>query len=285
MIKLRTIAPAPALRPYVSTYLFLNTGDKEDIRHAPPQLSSGLGFLWGKWTIRQEEKRLDLPPNYVIPITQTSFSASSPHPNKVVAAKFFPGRFYNFFGWPQDLFACNTVALTDTGLGQQAALLHEALDEAREPTLQAQLLDKFLLARLPRLPDRCYLIQSLLWFVYQNPLAHSLQDIPHRTRVSLRHLRRLFKKHTGLNARTFMRILRFYRAYFLLPSGRYTSLTDLALKAGYFDQAHFNRDFRQFTGYSPRAFLKKQHPEAALAWEGMVNGQSPPIVDKRKLKY
>jgi AraC-like DNA-binding protein len=186
-----------------------------------------------------------------------------------VAAKFHPGRFSEFWGWPQDLFSDSTIALPDTDIGQQANLLHEVLDDIKTPERQAPALDQFFLRQAPQHPTSCPLVQSLIHHIYEHPELQSLQAAPHHTQLSLRHLRRLFKRYTGLNARTFIRIIRFYRAYFLLQSGCYTSLTDLALRAGYFDQAHFNHDFRNFTGYSPSGFMKAQHPEAALAWEGV----------------
>lgn len=46
------------------------------------------------------------------------------------------------------------------------------------------------------------------------------------------------------------------KAMELLKQGNYRSLTDIAYSLGYFDQSHFVRDFRAFSGVSPRLYLR-----------------------------
>ena len=36
------------------------------------------------------------------------------------------------------------------------------------------------------------------------------------------------------------------------------SITKIAYESDYFDQAHFNKDFKEFTGISPTAFLNNE---------------------------
>ncbi len=66
---------------------------------------------------------------------------------------------------------------------------------------------------------------------------------------------RLFKSFVGISPKTALMIAR-YQAHIgsLLAGERGGGLAQLALLQGYFDQAHANRDFRRFTGISPRKF-------------------------------
>jgi AraC-like DNA-binding protein len=59
----------------------------------------------------------------------------------------------------------------------------------------------------------------------------------------------------GLPPKTLARIFRFRRALELL--GRGSGLAELAYDCGYYDQAHLNRDFRQFTGTSPGELARR----------------------------
>ena len=52
----------------------------------------------------------------------------------------------------------------------------------------------------------------------------------------------------------FARIVRFRSLVAALPHA-YGSLSQAAIVHGYYDQAHMNADFREFTGMSPRQFL------------------------------
>lgn len=75
--------------------------------------------------------------------------------------------------------------------------------------------------------------------------------------ISERSLERLFLGHIGLTPILYSRINRFQKAMSQLKQGAYSSLTDIAYSLGYFDQSHFIRDFRRFSGVSPRVYLQK----------------------------
>ncbi len=66
-----------------------------------------------------------------------------------------------------------------------------------------------------------------------------------------------FREHVGLPPKSVARVLRFERAVRLLGRvGEDVRWSDLALGCGYYDQAHLIRDFRQFAGATPGAFLR-----------------------------
>jgi AraC-like DNA-binding protein len=69
---------------------------------------------------------------------------------------------------------------------------------------------------------------------------------------SRRHLATRFREHVGLPPKALARILRFERAAERLRRG--ADLADAALDSGYYDQAHFNRDFKSFAGVTPTQY-------------------------------
>jgi AraC-like DNA-binding protein len=69
---------------------------------------------------------------------------------------------------------------------------------------------------------------------------------------SRRHLAARFREHVGLPPKALARILRFERAAERLRRG--ADLADAALDSGYYDQAHFNRDFKAFAGVTPTEY-------------------------------
>ena len=58
------------------------------------------------------------------------------------------------------------------------------------------------------------------------------------------------------------RIYRFNRMLAQLQRPQRASLAELADACGYYDQAHFNRDFRDFAGMAPGAYLASLTPES-----------------------
>lgn len=63
-----------------------------------------------------------------------------------------------------------------------------------------------------------------------------------------------FREHVGLTPKAFLRVARLRRVIRAIHSGRCTPWTQVALDAGYFDQAHFIHDFRRLTGFSPAEY-------------------------------
>lgn len=85
----------------------------------------------------------------------------------------------------------------------------------------------------------------------------NLSTVLHQLNLSARSLERLFLTHIGITPIFYARICRFQTSLSLLREGRFRSLTDIAHSLGYFDQSHFIRDFKLFSGASPGIYLRK----------------------------
>ena len=73
--------------------------------------------------------------------------------------------------------------------------------------------------------------------------------------LSPKSLERKFNYYIGKSPKQYSKIIRFKNILDQLKSPNQHSLTRIAIENGYFDQSHFTRDFKKFTGYSPRDFL------------------------------
>ena len=79
-------------------------------------------------------------------------------------------------------------------------------------------------------------------------------DLADAAGVSTRQLERVFQVQVGLSPKRFLRILRFQAALRAMHTGRRTPWVEVALSHGFYDQAHFSRDFKALAGTSPAAF-------------------------------
>ena len=82
----------------------------------------------------------------------------------------------------------------------------------------------------------------------------NIRDLSEQYFRSHRQFERKFKEHTGFTAKTFSRIVRF-NSLMQRQLNTQSSLTQIALEFGYYDQSHFINDFRAFSGYSPRTYF------------------------------
>ncbi|MFC4588009.1 helix-turn-helix domain-containing protein [Sphaerisporangium corydalis] len=73
--------------------------------------------------------------------------------------------------------------------------------------------------------------------------------------VSVNHLATQFKSHVGVTPKRVARIYRFARLIVSVDPSRPVDWSEVAHTAGYFDQAHFSREFKDFTGHTPTEYL------------------------------
>ncbi len=74
--------------------------------------------------------------------------------------------------------------------------------------------------------------------------------------VSGNHLATQFKSHLGVTPKRVARIYRFARLILSVDARHPVDWSELAQAAGYFDQAHFSKEFKDFTGHTPTAYLR-----------------------------
>jgi AraC-like DNA-binding protein len=119
----------------------------------------------------------------------------------------------------------------------------------------------FLESCLYRKSEKFARLEKLIISVYNSQKYPSITDLANQCNLSLRQFERHFKDLTGFPAKTFFNIIRFEKLMEALTckeEGRSQTLTNIALDLGFYDQAHLNRQFKEFTGMSPNGYLKLQ---------------------------
>ena len=89
------------------------------------------------------------------------------------------------------------------------------------------------------------------------------QDIDylaHQAGISSKKIQRMFGKVVGIRPKAFARIQRFQAAIREIGDRPAVNWARLAATCGYYDQPHFIREFKEFTGMTPTAYLSKRGP-------------------------
>jgi AraC-like DNA-binding protein len=82
----------------------------------------------------------------------------------------------------------------------------------------------------------------------------SLREYLH---LSERQLEKSFRQTVGISPQLYIRIKRVNEAFKLMDSGQYERLVDVALELNFYDQSHFIRDIRAFSGMTPKDITQR----------------------------
>jgi AraC-like DNA-binding protein len=175
-------------------------------------------------------------------------------------------------GLPMDELARRVVAIEDV-VGGGAGLV-ERLDGAPGWPARFALLDALLVARLHEAPAVDARVQRAWERLCASDGAVEISALAREVGWSRRHLAERFRTEVGLPPKSVARILRFERVTRTLRANAGGGLADLAYACGYADQAHLNRDFREFAGTTPTAYTARLLPGGAgVAADDLPNVQ------------
>ncbi len=176
--------------------------------------------------------------------------AASPK-SSAVGVHFKPGGARAFVDVPVGELEDGAVP-ADVFWGAAARWLRERLLDASTHAARFRVLEAFLRARVRPRRTGPALREALLAF--DEPGLPSVAEVNRRTGLSPKRLIALFREEVGLSPKAFWRVRRFRAALRDLDRGARNGAA-LAVDAGYFDQAHFDREFRRLAGLSPREYL------------------------------
>jgi AraC-like DNA-binding protein len=172
-------------------------------------------------------------------------------PSRSVGALLHPGTTRLLFGGSAAELSGRHTRLDDIW-GSDVRAARERMLELRTPERQLDLFEALLQIRLPRVRGLHPAIARALRTL---PEAPSVRALVADSGYSHRRFIELFEDAVGLTPKRYARVLRFRRALERIARDGAPCLAELALEAGYVDQAHFNRDFREMTGISPTQYL------------------------------
>jgi AraC-like DNA-binding protein len=176
---------------------------------------------------------------------------------------FSPLGALQFLSVAQSEIAGRTFSLSDL-LGPGADLLIHELHDAADWTERFALLDGFIARRFERARAPHDTVRAVWQELKRSKGTASIAGLAKEACVSRRHLAKLFRAEIGTTPKTMARILRFEHAYHLAGSVPRQGWADIAYAAGYADQAHLTREFRELSGLSPSEILRRDRAETGV---------------------
>ena len=166
-----------------------------------------------------------------------------------LAVCFYPGMAYRFFNSPMQTFTDTTTLLHDAWTST-AAEMEDTLADARSNEMRVSLIQQYLLQRSAESkPDK--LVGYCLQKISDATDPVSVKQLTDATGLSQRQLARRFQRTVGLSPVEYIGVSRFIKSLKHLKRYPAESLTSIAYENGYYDQAHFIRDYKAYSGHTP----------------------------------
>lgn len=206
------------------------------------------------------ERRLRAGPMLVGGVRARYYVREIGAPSRSTGFVLQPGAPTLLLGAPAGALADRHTPL-DLLWGPEAGRVREQLLAAADANARLAIVEAALLRRL-RAADRWPAHGPDPAIVALLPCVERLPTVAaavRRSGLSHRHFIARFREGTGLSPATWRRVRRFQQTLQALAQGRLAAddgLAAVAAAAGYSDQAHFNREFRAFTGVTPAAYRR-----------------------------
>ncbi|MBC9914304.1 helix-turn-helix transcriptional regulator [Chitinophaga varians] len=170
----------------------------------------------------------------------------------VLIARIYPHAGTLFFPNPLSEFTNYATDLYDVQL-QEHRELHDRIMEAVTIDGKIRVLEQFFLEQLKQREQqlkKVTVVQQLSQLLLSGDDKLDLPAIARESGISERYIQKLCLLHIGISPAALVAVARFNRSLRLVLDTP-ASLTAIAYDGGYYDQAHFIKEFRKFTGITP----------------------------------
>ncbi|QQR85882.1 MAG: helix-turn-helix transcriptional regulator [Flavobacteriales bacterium] len=246
--------PCQALRPFVERYAVVRSTS-----NAPYTVLPGTGLVMG-FQFSGAVKRMEpygsrkLHRSGVTGMQGSAVTFQSEAGTGTVLVFFREAGATAFFPEPLNELFGQSLSLEQFMLRSELVLLEERLEEAATDAGRVSVVEAFLIERLrPAKPDA--LVVGALALIHRSKGSIRIEQLAEQLHTSRSPLERRFRKAVGATAKQYAGIVRMRAVLQAHVPG--TALLDTALEAGFYDQAHFIKTFRAFTGEAPQRFFEQ----------------------------
>ena len=202
-----------------------------------------------RWQLGLRERRQHMAHSYIIGGRSHSINTRASGSLRLAGVKLDARFLRSLIRTPLSEFREATLSLADLG-DEQLLALEESVGNARCIETVIGLFDNFFIAAMRELARSRSAVDALVARIqvdHNTPILAWARDAG----VDSRSLERAFIASMGMTPKQYTRVIRFKQHYQALITNRGTNTPLSARLDGYYDQSHFNREFRHFTGVSP----------------------------------
>jgi len=251
--------PADILRPYIKHYYLFESAEHtmyEDTVFPSGDMEIIFNLGDGFWESFDQDSFRKNPEVELWGQITKPLRIRSSGAQVMLGVRFFTHSSSFFMNEEMSVFNDQVFDLEDV-LGSNIQCLHQHLLETSQISEKVSILDKFFINKLlhtNKKEERLQKVARILSSITKDSTENNISKVADKYGVTTRYLHKLVYQHTGLSPKYVDKIHRFQTSLRLIGENT-LPLTSIAYDAGYFDQSHFIRDFKAFTGLTPSAYL------------------------------
>jgi AraC-like DNA-binding protein len=252
----KLVQPRVCLRPYVRSYWYFRREVPLLLCHEEsmhPRGGFGIAFNFGDRLALDAQSVRE--PVFLDGANTVSRKFRFQHQVDLIGVQFHEGGAFPFLGIPLHELQNETNLLS--ALDADLTALHGRMYETKTVLERVKLLETWLLQRLSLGKERHALIPASLEVLRQEAGQLHMSTFAEKWSLSLRQLERLYQREVGMSPKQYLKLLRIERARSSLKQMREATTARLAVELGFYDQAHFIREFRAVVGMTPYVYMKR----------------------------
>ncbi|MGW4772825.1 AraC family transcriptional regulator [Nocardia sp. NPDC004278] len=222
-----------------------------DLTGRPPYYAEVLPFPCVNVTFERTESRTG---GFVNGVCTTKYVRELSGVGETFGVRFRAGGFGAFTGLDVGAFRDAAVPLTEV-LPEAEDLTDRVLAEPSD-TQRRSIIEDFLIGRQAAADPNYRLVLRIVAAMEQDLDLTRVDQVTDRFDIPIRTLQRTFRRYIGAGPKWVLRRYRLQDGADLLARGRTGDLAALATELGYFDQAHFSREFTAEVGMAPLEYAK-----------------------------
>ena len=263
----QTFEPSKELDSFVKCYWTLESPEEENpqrqriVPDACIEMIFHYGDLYKQYTANGNS--IIQPRCFVIGQLTQPLEIKPTGETGIFSVRFHPEGFMPFATIPIKEMDDKAISLEQLFRKDGAEIEKNILD-AESTTERIRLVEVFLLQRLADTNTIDRIVQSTVETILTANGQVSVEELSKQINISRRQLERKFSSAIGLSPKQLSKTIRLQATLKILLNKQFTSLTSLAYEGEYYDQAHFIRDFKEFTGLTPKDFYSENVKMSSL---------------------
>lgn len=247
-----TYIPCDRLKPYISA-LAISEAAEESMYKVLPGTGLVIGFQYkGRLSHLAEGKQALLSTAGITGLNDQFRVFQNTADTGSVLVYFKEAGASVFFSQPLHELFRESISLDNFMLRSELLLTEEQLCEATTDAEKITVVEQFLLSRMQQ-AGQDKLVLAALALIHESKGTIRISELAAQLHTSQSPLEKRFRKAVGASPKKFASVVRLKHAISSYPSQQ--NLTGLGYEAGFYDQAHFIKEFRRFTGESPETFF------------------------------